>query len=157
MSDKVGASIDIAAPPAAVWTLVTDIRRMPEFSPELRHARWVSAIAEPRVGARFKGFNKNGVSRWSTSCEVIAADPEHVFAYRVTFMGFKISEWSYEIEPTADGCRLTETTIDRRGAFIKHTTGPATGVLDRASHNLDGIKATLSAIKGVAEKDAVIA
>lgn len=155
VQDLVTASVDIAAAPQVVWALVTDITRMPEFSPELRAARWVSAVAEPKVGARFKGFNKHGIVRWSTSCEVIAAEPMRRFGYRVTYFGLKISEWFFDLEPNAGGgTTLTESTRDRRAALTKYTTGPATGVLDRATHNLDGMRATLAAIKAVAERDA---
>lgn len=156
-TSRVEASVDITAPPEVVWALISDITRMPEFSPELRSARWVSTVAEPKVGARFTGGNKHGSMRWKTSCEVIAADPGRRFAYRVTYLGLKISEWSYDLEPIPTGTRLTESTVDLRRAFVKYTTGPATGVLDRATHNLAGIKATLAAIKQVAEREAVTA
>ena len=156
--DRVAASIDIAAPPEVVWALVTDVTRMPEFSPELRGARWESTVTEPKVGARFKGFNKHGAVRWSTSCEVIAAEPLRRFGYRVTYFGLKISEWFFELAPAAGGgTTLTESTRDRRAILTKYTTGPATGVLDRATHNLAGIRSTLAAIKTVAERDAATA
>ena len=29
-------SVEIAAPPATVWALVSDLRRMPEWSPQVR-------------------------------------------------------------------------------------------------------------------------
>jgi uncharacterized protein YndB with AHSA1/START domain len=157
MTAPVGAFVDIAAPPEVVWRLVSDIKRMPEFSPELRSAQWISAVAEPVVGARFKGTNKHGVSRWSTSCEVVTADPPRVFSYEVGFWGFKVSQWTYEIEPTATGCRLAESTIDRRGSLMKYVGGPATGTIDRPNHNLAGIRKTLDAIKATAERDAVSA
>jgi ribosome-associated toxin RatA of RatAB toxin-antitoxin module len=157
MTDKVEASVDIGASSATVWALVSDVTRMPEFSPELRSAQWISAVAEPTVGARFKGSNKHGISRWSTSCEVIAAEPGVRFTYRVSSFGLKVSEWSFDIEPTSAGCRLTESTVDRRGFIMKYVGGPATGVLDRARHNLSGIRTTLDAIKATAEKDAVTA
>jgi uncharacterized protein YndB with AHSA1/START domain len=157
MSDTVSASVDIDAAPDLVWRLVADITRMPEFSPELRSAQWVSAVAEPKVGARFKGFNKHGKVRWSTSCEVTAAEPDREFAYRVTYFGLKISQWSFALEPQGSGTRLTESTLDLRSAPTRWVTGPATGVLDRATHNLEGIRATLAAIKTVAERDAVTA
>ena len=154
---RVEASVEIAAAPEAVWALVTDIGRMPEFSPELKAARWISAVAEAKVGARFTGSNRHGAARWSTACEVIDAQPGRRFAYRVTYLGLPISEWSYELEPTAAGTRLTEATVDRRSRLVKYTTGPATGVLNRAEHNLAGIRATLAAVKAVAEREAVSA
>jgi uncharacterized protein YndB with AHSA1/START domain len=37
---RIAATIQIDAPPAAVWEVVSDVRRMAEFSPELRRI-WV--------------------------------------------------------------------------------------------------------------------
>jgi uncharacterized protein YndB with AHSA1/START domain len=137
-----------------VWNLVTDVTRMPEWSPELFSVRWVSADPQPILGARFKGTNRNAGRRWSTSCTVIAAEPERVFTYRVTYLGLQISDWSFEIVPTTGGCQLTESTSDRRGALMMKLGPTATGVADRPTHNLDGIRRTIAAIKSVAEMDA---
>jgi hypothetical protein len=76
------------------------------------------------------------------------------FGYRVTSVfGLPVSDWTYEIEPSGTGCTLRETTVDRRGWLIRVGGGPTTGVYDRATHNLVGIRATLAAIKAAAEGD----
>jgi uncharacterized protein YndB with AHSA1/START domain len=148
-------SIAIAAPPAVVWDLVTDVTRMPEWSPELFSVRWLSADARPRIGARFKGNNRNAGRRWSTSCTVIAAEAERRFTYRVTYLGLQVSDWSFDILPTAEGCQLTESTADRRGVLMTKLGPAATGVADRGARNLDGIRRTIAAIKSVAELHSV--
>jgi uncharacterized protein YndB with AHSA1/START domain len=153
MTQPVQESVRIDAPPAVVWGMVSDPTRMPEWSPELTAARWVSDVHEPRVGARFKGSNRHGVFRWSTSCEVIAAEPEQVFSYRVrSVFGLPVSQWSFRIAPTDGGCELTEATTDERGAVMRVLGPTATGVGDRVTHNLAGIRATLAAIKAAAER-----
>ena len=155
MAEAVQDSVQIQASPALVWAMVSDPTRMPEWSPELTSARWVSAAREPAVGARFKGTNRHGPFRWSTSCEVIAAEPERLFSYRVTSVfGLPVSQWSFRIAPTAGGCELTEATTDERGAVMKVLGPTATGVADRVNHNLQGIRATLAAIKDSAERAA---
>ncbi|HJQ44121.1 MAG TPA: SRPBCC family protein [Jatrophihabitantaceae bacterium] len=151
MSESVGDSIDIAASPEAVWNMVSDVTRVPEWSPELVRVRWLGGAAGPAVGARFKGTNRNGWHRWSTTCTVTEADPGRTFAYRVQTYGFSVAEWRYEITPSNGGCTLRESTIDRRGFLIKTGGSPVTGVYKRAPHNLEGIRKTLQAIKASAE------
>jgi uncharacterized protein YndB with AHSA1/START domain len=153
MSEPVGDTILVAAAPEVVWALVSDPERMPEYSPELASVRWLGGATGPSVGARFKGTNRNGMRRWSTTCTVTDVERGHRFGYRVTSVfGLPVSEWSYELEPTGSGCVLRETTVDRRGWLIRVGGGVLTGVYHRAAHNLEGIRATLAAIKATAER-----
>jgi uncharacterized protein YndB with AHSA1/START domain len=151
MSEPVGDSIDIAASPDAVWTMVSDPTRVPQWSPELAKVKWLGGADRAAVGARFKGTNRNGLYRWSTWCTVTELEPGRVFAYRVSAYGFNVSEWRYEVTPTASGCTLRESTVDRRGLLMRTGGAAATGVYKRTPHNLDGIRATLRAIKAAAE------
>jgi uncharacterized protein YndB with AHSA1/START domain len=151
MAESVRDSIDIAAPAQTLYEMVSDVTRMPEWSPEQSAAKWVGGAAGPAVGAKFRGTNRNGIRRWSTSCIVTAADPGSRFAFRVSDLGLSVADWSYEFEPTPTGCRVTESTLDRRGFLIRVGGGPVTGVYDRATHNLEGIRATLAALKAAAE------
>jgi hypothetical protein len=151
VSLSVHESVEIAAPADLVYGLVSDVTRMGEWSPETQACQWKSGATGPQVGARFSGNNRNGKHAWSTTCEVIAADPGRLFAYRVSYLGMAIAEWSYELRPTANGCELTETTIDRRRLPMKVIGGVGTGVNDRETHNRAGIIKTLAAIKTHAE------
>jgi len=63
----------------------------------------------------------------------------------------KVALWSYRIEPSSDGCAVTESWDDERGAFIKATGQVATGVGDRMTHNRTGMEATLRNLKAAAE------
>src|SRR6478752_667280 len=65
----------VAAPPAAVYELVSDVTRIGERSPECRSATWESGTPGT-VGAVFRGRNRWGwAARWSRRCEVTTADP----------------------------------------------------------------------------------
>ncbi|MDP9117600.1 MAG: SRPBCC family protein [Actinomycetota bacterium] len=151
MTEAVHDSVAVDAPADVVWDLISDITRMPEWSPELTRATWLKGARAPVVGAKFKGRNGNKGRTWSTICTVTAAETGRLFSYRVTSFGLPVADWIYEIRPHASGCALTESTIDRRGALVRTLGGPVTGVHDRASHNLDGIRKTLASIKAVAE------
>ena len=134
--------------------MVSDVTRMPQWSPELIRAQWVGQVREPTVGAKFRGTNRNKVFRWSTSCEVIAAQPEARFAYRVSHRGLPVAEWAFDIRPTGGGCEVTESTLDRRGWFLRTFSTLGTGVVDRTEHNRAGIASTLAALKAAAEREA---
>ena len=60
MRDKptVAVEMSIAAPPARVWELVTDLQLMGHWSPEYQGGEWLDGATGPMVGARFKGRNK---------------------------------------------------------------------------------------------------
>ena len=41
------------------------------MEPGTELAAWIDGAAGPAVGARFKGHNRKGRTRWPTTCEVI--------------------------------------------------------------------------------------
>jgi hypothetical protein len=140
----------IAADAHGVYDLISDITRMGEWSPETTSACWVSGDG-PEVGARFRGVNRRGPVRWVTTCTVTAADPGRRFAFDVRWGPWSISEWSYDIEPTPDGCRVTEAWVDRRGGALRVGSPAVMGIVDRAAHNQRGMETTLAALKAAAE------
>lgn len=144
-------TVDVAAPPDVVWGLVSDLPGMGAFSPENRGGRWVSGDG-PAAGAVFVGTNGTGRRRWSTRCTVVRSDPGRAFAFDVSGGGLAVARWSYELEPTDAGCRLTETWQDRRGALLRRTGGLLTGVGDRAAFTASSIEHTLQAVKDAAER-----
>jgi uncharacterized protein YndB with AHSA1/START domain len=147
-------SVDVAAPAEQVWALVSDLPRMREWSPETTGVVWLDGATGPSVGARFRGSNRVGFRRWSTTCTIVACDPPSELAWDVTTVfGIKIAQWRYQIESTGDlSCRLTESTTDQRTGFFPTLLGNvATGVTDRAEHNRRGMEATLARIKAAAE------
>lgn len=146
----VSRSVDVDAPPERVWELVSDLPRMGEWSPENQGGRWVRGDG-PAVGSVFVGTNRNGNRRWSTRCTVTRAERPSVFAFDVAAVGMPVARWSYEIEPTATGCRVTETWTDRRGALVRHSGALLTGVKDRGGYTATSIEQTLAGVRAAAE------
>lgn len=145
-------SVTVSAPPDVVWKLISDVRRMGEFSPETTSCHWLNGATAAAVGAEFSGSNRNGLHRWSTKCTVTAADPGRSFGFRVGYLGMKIADWSFDIRPTGDGCEVTESWTDRRTKWMASVGSVGTGVKDRTSHNRESMQATLHNLKVAAEK-----
>jgi ribosome-associated toxin RatA of RatAB toxin-antitoxin module len=147
----VRVSADIFADPKVVYDLVSDVTRMGEWSPETTSCRWLSGNGPAALGARFRGTNKRLIAQWTTTCTVTAADPGRRFAFDVRWGPWYISEWSYDIEPTPEGCRVTEAWADRRRAALRVSSPAVMGIVDRSAHNRRGMEKTLAALKAAAE------
>lgn len=115
--DSVSESIDIKATPQDVYDAVADVGRMPSWSPELQKVR-VPYEGPLKFGDVFSGTNRKGVMRWSTTSKVTESESPKVFAIKVTGLGLPVASWRYEVEPTADGARLTITWIDDRAGAV---------------------------------------
>jgi hypothetical protein len=149
----ISRSVDVAAQPRVVWSMVTDLPRMGELSPENIGGLWLDGATGPAVGARFRGVNRNGARQWWTRVRVVACEPDRLFTFDVRSpFGVRVSRWSYEITPTADGCRLTEHWYRVGSWFIRRFLGPkVTGRVDRPGYNVTSIEHTLAAVKARAE------
>lgn len=155
MSESISVVRDVAAPADRVWTLVSDVTRMGEWSPETVSCNWVGGATAPEPGARFRGTNRANGRTWKTDAQVVDADPGRRFSFLVTVKGrLKVAEWGYDIEATPSGCRVTETWVDQRSGFFKPIAALATGVKDRAEHNRAGMELTLSRLAAAAESAA---
>jgi uncharacterized protein YndB with AHSA1/START domain len=102
------------------------------------------------VGARFKGTNKRGLFRWSTTCEVTKAEPGKAFEWQVDH-GMR---WGYTFEPDDSGGTVVTEYRERTKEppllirlFVK------TGALgrDREQSMVDGMRTTLERLKAAAE------
>ncbi len=147
------ASVALAADAGRVWSLVSDVTRMGAWSPELEAAEWLDGATGPAVGARFKGRNRRGRSRWSTTCEVVEAEPGRSFAFAVGGAAKPSTVWRYRIETAGAGVQLTESfeLVRPPGPVSRLVTRVALGVRDRRADLEDGVRATLAAIKQEAE------
>src|SRR3546814_21023963 len=99
-------TVRIAAPPERIYAIVTDIENMGRLSPECTGGRWLAGATGPRVGARFKGTNKRGLMRWSTTNLVVDAAPDSRFAFETKQSG---ARWRYVLEPDGYGTLVTHT------------------------------------------------
>ena len=144
------ADVGINADPQAVYALITDLPTFASIAEETAVMKWRKGDrAAP--GAVFKGTNRNGLRRWTTTCTVTDADPGNVFAFDVAYLGIPVSHWRYDIVPSDGGCQVTEQMWDHRPGWFVKPGGLATGVMDRPTVNTDHIKVTLRRLKERAE------
>lgn len=102
--------VDSSAEPEQVWSLLTDVTRIGEWSHECRSAAWLDGASSAGLGTRFRGSNKAGIARWGRSCLITELEPPRRFSYRTYGSLFKDStEWTFEIEPVAGGCRVRQS------------------------------------------------
>jgi uncharacterized protein YndB with AHSA1/START domain len=142
------AQVDINAPVAKVWSLVSDLSRMPQWSPQ---CRLMKAIGPLRQGATTINLNRRGRMFWPTTSVVTEVIPEKKIAFRVPI---NHTIWSYELEPTETGTRLVESRHAENGttAFSNISINALMGGVPGFERELvDGMNATLSRIKAAAE------
>jgi uncharacterized protein YndB with AHSA1/START domain len=147
------ASVQISAAPEKVYDLVSDVRRMGEWSPECRSCEWLDGATGPAVGARFKGSNRNGMIRWSTKPRVVVADEGREFAFVTDVRGNDLTKWIYRFEPDGDGTKVTESfemMADQPG-IITFFEKRVMRIKDRKANLEDGMQATLGRIKAAVE------
>lgn len=142
----------IAAPPDALYALISDVTRTGEWSPENTGGRWRGGATGPAPGARFRGSNRRGWRRWSTTCEVVAAEPGRRFAFDVTVGPVTAARWAYDLEPDGDATVVTESWTDLRPSWFARLTGAVMGVSDTRSHNRRNMETTLEKLAAVAER-----
>jgi hypothetical protein len=144
-------SLRIAAPADRLYAIVTDVANMGQLSPECTGGSWVAGATGPAVGARFKGRNKRGIARWSTTNEVVEADAGRAFAFNTRQSG---TCWRYSFEPDGDGTTVTEsrTAFRDRPLLARVFSAVALGgVADHEDEMRAGMRATLERLKAVAE------
>lgn len=150
------ATATTTAPVDVVWRLVSDVTRVGQWSPETTSAQWLSG--EPgTVGARFRGRNERGRASWSTTCEVVESEPGRRFAFSVGKVSKPSAVWRYEIEPTPDGSRVTESfELPKPLGFLSRlSTRVFLGVEDREADLVRGMQRTLVELAQAAEREAL--
>ncbi|MFE0102385.1 SRPBCC family protein [Streptomyces sp. NPDC059009] len=138
-------TVPVRASPQRAYDVISDPPVMIRLGEEAHRARWLGGARTAAVGARFRGYNRNGLRRWTTECRVTDAEPGRRFAYEVTATPLRlpISRWQYDIEPTAEGCAVTETNWVRAPLWFIPLAILITGVADRPAHNSRNITTTL--------------
>lgn len=143
------ATIDIAAPPAKVWALVSDLRNMARWSPQTAKS---FLRGDNGPGARFLNINRKGLLVWPTQTKVVRYEEGTEIAWRVK-ENFTI--WSLRLEPTADGgTRVVQTreAPDGISDVSVNLTKVAFGGVPRFTRTLQAdMGRTLAQIKAEAE------
>ncbi|MFF2085190.1 SRPBCC family protein [Nocardia sp. NPDC058176] len=150
MPKNLEASIEIAASPAQVWSVLTDLGRISEFSPTTRK---MIALGGVRTGTFTLNINKDGWKIWPTTSRIVRFEPNQVFAFQ---MNENRTVWSYELEPTATGTRVTESRV----VAPKGVPAPVRGMINVAlggeqqfeANLVSGMRETLARVKAAAER-----
>lgn len=143
------AEVEINAPVGTVWALVSDVSNMPRWSPQ---CRVMKALGPVRPGTRTVNLNRRGLLFWPTTAVITEVVPERKFAFRIPL---NTTVWSYELEPTATGTRLTETRYAPNGvtAISSALTKTVLGGMDKFEGELvDGMNQGLARVKAAAER-----
>ncbi|WKG02601.1 SRPBCC family protein [Mycolicibacterium sp. HK-90] len=142
------ASVDIDAPVDKVWALVSDLSRMPQWSPQ---CRLMKPLGPVRPGTRTFNLNRRKFVFWPTTSRLTEVIDNQKLAFLVEGNN---TVWSYELEPTATGTRLTESRHAENGttavsnALVNALFG---GVPSFEDELVDGMNASLARIKAAAE------
>jgi uncharacterized protein YndB with AHSA1/START domain len=146
------ATIEVAAPPAKVWSLVTDVKRMAAFSPQV--VKTVVRGGGPvAAGTTFFNINRRGLLFWPTQAMVVRFEPHTDFAFRIKE---NYTIWSFALEPTADGgTRVTQRRETPKGIsdLSLSLTKTVLGGVPKFTDELQaGMQETLEKIKAEAER-----
>lgn len=144
------ASIEIDAPPAQVWALVTDLAAMSARSPQV--VRTTVKGGAVLQGAKFSNLNRKGLLFWPTKGKVVRFTPHEDFAFRIAE---NKTIWSFQLVPSATGgTTLThrrETPDGISGVSLNLTKYVLGGVEKFTQELRTGMVTTLAAVKAEAE------
>jgi hypothetical protein len=140
-------SIEIDAPPEAIYDLVTDVTRMGEWSPECVRCEWLGAPAE--VGSTFKGHNRQGLARWSTVARVMVADRPNEFSFATLYRDEPSTRWTYRF--TGTGPTTVTESFDALHIPPLVALAERFVLRNRQSQLEEGMAKTLARIKHAAE------
>lgn len=145
------ASIEIDAPPAQVWALISDPRRIAGFSPQVVKTV-VRGSGPVTTGTKFFNINHRGPVVWPTQAMVVRSEPHSEFAFRIKE---NYTIWSFTLEPTANGgTRLVQRRETPKGISslsLRLTKVVLGGVPKFTGELQDGMQETLAKIKAAAE------
>jgi Polyketide cyclase / dehydrase and lipid transport len=146
-------TLQIGAGPDEVWRLVGDPVAMTGLTEECVLMEWRGASSAPSVGARFRGRNRSGWRRWSTTCTIVRYLPGAEIAWDVAVGPLPVARWAYRVVPgDTDGTTVvSERFDDHRGALLRAAGPLVRGTGDADARNRANIRATLARIKERAE------
>lgn len=142
----------IDAPIARVWEVVSDVRRMAEWSPQVDACEFDDGHAPGAVGARFTNHNRHGDLRWRTHGEIVRSWPGQELAFRIDE---NTVVWVLRLdEVSATATRLTQAreTPDGISEFALGRVEKYLGGQDAFAETMRAnVRATLAAIRSTVE------
>ena len=143
----------VAATPASVWALLTDLSRMPEWSPEL--VRMVPLKPGGlHAGQWYLGVNRRGPVLWPTRNVVDELAPGRTLAWLTTSSG---ARWVWELAPAGADGRSTRVVhrrpVPRRLTLVSRVFAPLAlgGSAAHADELERGMARTVERLKAAAE------
>ena len=143
-------TVHIDAPPEKVYDLVSDVTRMGEWSPECFKCEWQGGATGPAAGAVFKGSNRQGWIRWTTTAHVVEAERGKVFAFTVKSGQRELTRWRYTFEDANGGTDATES-YEAVHVPVYVRVFERLFMRDREGQLEEGMRRTLERVKAVAE------
>lgn len=142
------AEVTVGAPAARVWAALTDLRRMPRWSPELVRMLPLKR-GGLRVGQTYLGVNRRGPVVWPTRNVVRELEVPRTLVWDTTSSG---ARWIYRVEATGDASSRLSLTRPIPGRmplsgrifarFLLGGAGPHSDELERGMRTtLEGIAA----------------
>lgn len=144
-------SVDIAAEPAAVWRVVSDVARTGEWSPECRKVIVWRRGGRVRRGTWITGINRSGWVVWPTNCKVETYEVDEAIGWRVVESG---ARWTYRLQQVGDLTKVTESRVlpDGKPWIAQIFARTALGGDERHDRHLRrGMEQTLQRIKDEVE------
>jgi hypothetical protein len=104
----VTVSAEIAASPAELWPLITDINMPARFSKEFQGGEWTPPSTGPELDAMFTGTNKHpAIGEWHVPCHVAVCEPERAFGWDPGGPDAPWSKWRLTLDPHGASTTLT--------------------------------------------------
>lgn len=142
-------SIEVAAEPAKVWALVSDLPRMAKWSPQV--VKTFVRGGEVKLGAHAVNINRRGLLVWPTRSKVVRFEPPTEFAFRIKD---NTTIWSFTLEPTETGTRVVQRREAPNGVTdlsARLTNMFMGGVPSFEAELREGMRQTLRRLKADAE------
>ncbi len=145
-------SLDIEADATTLYTMISDLPRIGEWSPECELVEWEGDVSAPVAGTTFVGHNAVGPGRrirYKRHGTVLVAEPGAAFSFITDEGGRPSTEWHYRFERLGDG--RTRVTEGYKVRWIPTWARIIDVPLNRHKELLEGMRSTLERLSAGAE------